>query len=317
MPRLPKGRSTGPQPDYHPPVVDEFVDADGERMVELLDGNIEPAEAWETLPIPRHEEHIHLDDEYTPPRPDYPQIDRSRKPIRHIDGTKNTVLYVSSFCTAEQRLTGALAEQTGTVDTARGDRCHTQCKGGFLSGAGVVTICGCPGHDGENRCLVCTQAVDPDAYDRDFRVCTDVEACADALHQQAIEASQTPVSRMIREVTAESRRGSAVGGSTPRQVAGENRPERRQGRPCQCGCGLMTGGGLFRPGHDARLKSALKKAVEAGDHDAYLELVVRGWPTPAGVEISVPPGVVANEDSKQSYIATRVAARYENAEAQE
>jgi len=50
----------------------------------------------------------------------------------------------------------------------------------------------------------------------------------------------------------------------------------REPKPCTCGCGGMTKGGRFLPGHDARYHSALKKMLEqnpaateaAGDGDA-------------------------------------------------
>jgi hypothetical protein len=45
--------------------------------------------------------------------------------------------------------------------------------------------------------------------------------------------------------------------------------QRRSGgsspRPCKCGCGEQTGGGLYRPGHDARHVSQLTKKVRAGE----------------------------------------------------
>jgi hypothetical protein len=46
-------------------------------------------------------------------------------------------------------------------------------------------------------------------------------------------------------------------------------------RECECGCGEMTNGGLFRPGHDAKLRSRLLKAIDAGDEDALAELIAR------------------------------------------
>jgi hypothetical protein len=46
-------------------------------------------------------------------------------------------------------------------------------------------------------------------------------------------------------------------------------------RACACGCGEMTNGGLFRPGHDAKLRSRLLKAIDAGDEDALAELMAR------------------------------------------
>lgn len=54
---------------------------------------------------------------------------------------------------------------------------------------------------------------------------------------------------------------------------------------CHCGCGGRTKGGLFVPGHDAKLKSALMRkvfmATVSGDDEtrdsARLELTLRGW----------------------------------------
>lgn len=37
----------------------------------------------------------------------------------------------------------------------------------------------------------------------------------------------------------------------------------KPGKPCECGCGAMTKGGRFLPGHDSRLHS-WARAVEAG-----------------------------------------------------
>jgi len=49
-------------------------------------------------------------------------------------------------------------------------------------------------------------------------------------------------------------------------------------KPCECGCRVMTRkGSRFLPGHDMKLKSALKKAAAGGDSKAKKELVSRGW----------------------------------------
>jgi len=46
-------------------------------------------------------------------------------------------------------------------------------------------------------------------------------------------------------------------------------------RPCECGCRAITRrGSRFLPGHDAKLKSALRKA---GTPEAEKELASRGW----------------------------------------
>lgn len=46
---------------------------------------------------------------------------------------------------------------------------------------------------------------------------------------------------------------------------------------CECGCGGMTKGGMFLPGHDARLKGRLRRAARRGDEGAARELQRRGW----------------------------------------
>lgn len=53
-------------------------------------------------------------------------------------------------------------------------------------------------------------------------------------------------------------------------------------KPCECGCGEMTRrGSKFRPGHDMKLKSKLRKAAEKGNANAKAkaqnELKSRGW----------------------------------------
>lgn len=52
-------------------------------------------------------------------------------------------------------------------------------------------------------------------------------------------------------------------------------PKPKTGK-CEC-CGESTRGGRFLPGHDAKLASALKIRVKAGDAEAYEELKRRNW----------------------------------------
>lgn len=54
-----------------------------------------------------------------------------------------------------------------------------------------------------------------------------------------------------------------------------------------CGCGCMRAIGpkaTFAPGHDAKRKSALLRAVDAGDAEARAELIERGWYTEARLD---------------------------------
>lgn len=52
---------------------------------------------------------------------------------------------------------------------------------------------------------------------------------------------------------------------------------RRTPRLCLCGCGGMTRGGRFLPGHDAKLKGRLLRRLADGDEAAMDELTALGW----------------------------------------
>jgi len=53
---------------------------------------------------------------------------------------------------------------------------------------------------------------------------------------------------------------------------------RPEPKSCECGCGkLAKGGSKFLPGHDAKLRSRLRKAAECGDAKAKAALSARGW----------------------------------------
>jgi hypothetical protein len=53
--------------------------------------------------------------------------------------------------------------------------------------------------------------------------------------------------------------------------------QKSQPQLCACGCGEMTEGGTFRPGHDARLRSKFLDRVEDGDESAISEYL-DNWP---------------------------------------
>ncbi len=56
-------------------------------------------------------------------------------------------------------------------------------------------------------------------------------------------------------------------------------PRKINHKPCACGCGILTEGGDFRPGHDARLKGRLLAEARSGDSGARSQLIRRGWAT--------------------------------------
>ena len=55
-------------------------------------------------------------------------------------------------------------------------------------------------------------------------------------------------------------------------------------KPCADGCGAMTRGGDFLPGHDARHKGRLLTAARSGDAAARAELLERGWATEESID---------------------------------
>jgi precorrin-8X/cobalt-precorrin-8 methylmutase len=70
--------------------------------------------------------------------------------------------------------------------------------------------------------------------------------------------------------------GSGARLPTPSARRSAPRQRERGLHPCECGCGL-TGPGRFRPGHDAKLRSQLMKAVAGGDERARAKLAELGW----------------------------------------
>lgn len=77
--------------------------------------------------------------------------------------------------------------------------------------------------------------------------------------------------------------GEMAGRSKGKKAPGAKAKRKRAAKPaqeprkCGCGCGGMTRGGEFLPGHDMRLKSRLKKAAAEGNEKAKAELRQRGW----------------------------------------
>lgn len=71
-----------------------------------------------------------------------------------------------------------------------------------------------------------------------------------------------------------------------REDGGEDHPARRRahrrpnGPPCECECGGYPKSGRFMPGHDAKLKASLRKAMASGGkkgREAEEEMLKRGW----------------------------------------
>jgi len=62
------------------------------------------------------------------------------------------------------------------------------------------------------------------------------------------------------------------------KASGTPRVVRLEPAPCLCGCGgVARAGRRFLPGHDAKLKSALRKQAHEGDKSAERRLKELGW----------------------------------------
>lgn len=70
----------------------------------------------------------------------------------------------------------------------------------------------------------------------------------------------------------------------PRPRAASNNNDRKSKVPvqCRCGCGEMTGGGNYRPGHDARhVGEIAREIVHHDDADMEAKIEQHFWDTPS------------------------------------
>lgn len=133
----------------------------------------------------------------------------------------------------------ALLLGTGVLSGAV-DAGHSQCEGSDE----MPCACGCDYSRGA-ACKECQRkGMNLDHHGQ----CVDRRDCSNAI-LAAFAAKRAE--RAARAAAAPEKRRS--GGSTA------------QKRPCTCGCGETTGGGLYRPGHDARHVSQLVRRVKAGE----------------------------------------------------
>lgn len=164
------------------------------------------------------------------------------------------------------------------------DANHAACRGAIRQGRPPVVItCSCPNHEGEPpKCIDCGGV---GVVDSVTRTCTDVEGCLEAVRAKQRD---NPLHQMLQEAVVAGQATRAAkkapaGSSTPRPPrANGSAPRSKEGR-CQH-CGDPTKGGLFAPGHDAKLKGQLAKVVEdvqgtrkADRVVAAAEMIARGW----------------------------------------
>lgn len=164
---------------------------------------------------------------------------------------------------------------------------HLSCKGavrvllGKKTPHGVLR-CYCQVCEPVLRCLDCGNQFSAEVIPQLWR-CIDPVSCRGRIE---LRLRQSRLWRMIQECKTDSalvRRNDREDRLRIRVQVGDEPADRAispGSRPssgvCEC-CGAPTKGGKFAPGHDARLKSKLRKKSKAGDKTAYKELVERGW----------------------------------------
>lgn len=200
------------------------------------------------------------------------------------------------------------------------DRLVRDPKTGLVTHAGVLTVCDCSCHNhrrgsnGHNprRCVQCGST---EGLDLDRGRCVDAHACAERLRDIIANDGLWQRLQVAKQRGAEARREANAARALARGDDVVQRKPRGPGRPtsgrCEH-CGEPTKGGRFVAGHDAKLKGDLKRAAEAGDDDAIVELLCRSWPVHT---LKVEPERLqaatlrADGVAGAEFIAARVAAR--------
>lgn len=174
---------------------------------------------------------------------------------------------------------------------------HARCPGAARN-LGKILRCGCGCVDG--RCLACGNR---NHDELNGWACADPQACADTIAARTAanplreeleivrlmggEARRLALhERLVRQIQADVK-ASGIDDEIGHDVAADlGRKPRKPRQPktsrptsgtCVCGCAGTTKGGRFQPGHDARLKSQLRKAASGGDHGAVQRLIELGW----------------------------------------
>lgn len=163
---------------------------------------------------------------------------------------------------------------------------HGSCPGAVRNARPARKLVKCYCCTREPYCVDCktTDSVDPETWS-----CVDQLACQNRVRDRL---EMAPLHRQLQECRSDSaerarrirREAELIRAGVPTDEIDEfERPQERRPRlprpttgQCEC-CGEPTRGGRFLPGHDARLKSRLRKAAKGGDQEAAAELETRGW----------------------------------------
>lgn len=201
-------------------------------------------------------------------------------------------------------------KRTGWICGFCGNNNHDRCIAG-IHNQGNVLQCNCKVHATVPRCLECGNT-NPDELTG--WACSNPTDCRDAI---AARSAANPLREVLELVKADGRRAretERLAGEARRRalmerataqiqaaviacgiddqighdVAADLNPDRNK-KPrkpraprsiegiCVCGCAGKTRGGRFLPGHDAKLKSTLKKQIKNGDDGARMRMIALGW----------------------------------------
>ena len=137
-------------------------------------------------------------------------------------------------CQLARMLEGGRVVLEGQIDAG-----HSSCEGTRSNPCG----CGCD----YSKSLACKECGRKRTALDDGGQCVDRRDCSNAI-LAVFEASRQE--RAARAASAPPKRSGGRSSASP--------------RPCRCECGEQTGGGNYRPGHDARHVSQLANQVRVG-----------------------------------------------------
>lgn len=134
---------------------------------------------------------------------------------------------------------------------------HKYCPRAVKNGEARIWPCGCTDPDCRGgsilRCLTCKNET-PGEISPAMWECLDPEACQVRVNKRL---ANNPAYQAIKE-------SNRMPTAAKKAVAKAATKPKAEPRDCGCGCDEQTGGGLFRPGHDARLVSTKVKEVGEG-----------------------------------------------------
>lgn len=150
------------------------------------------------------------------------------------------------------------------VANVNGD--HKACKRAIRAGDGHIMLCPCNDPDKHeipdaSKHVFCTQCYneDIDELDEKLYLCWDREDCDNRVRSRL---AKDPTIQLIHSAYLNADFAKRADNDR-KKVQRTRNPSRPSSGKCLC-CGEPTSGGMFLPGHDARLVSQTAKKVEAG-----------------------------------------------------